>query len=191
MSLLPPSWTNTVSLFRLQESLTRPVNRHTSLVRSLPDAMSSSLSPRDSHSHAYTHTKAQTNPSEIFNHATHLALPLLSFVILYLLVCLPACSFGSCCLSFLPFLLFICSVISTEPSSAPGQNVLGTSLPDYFTFSCFLFTWKNKRMSVFMLDCYLSFYIPYLGVVWFCFFSPFSHFQSFQPHYNYLRQCIC
>lgn len=118
MSLLPPSWTNTVSLFRLQESLTRPVNRHTSLVRSLPDAMSSSLSPRDSHSHAHTHTKAQTNPSEIFNHATHPALPLLSFVILYLLVCLPACSFGSSVVSAVfPSFPFFCSSVQLFPQS--------------------------------------------------------------------------
>lgn len=148
MSLRPPSWTNTVSLFRLQESLTCPVNRHTSLVRSLPAAMSSFLPPRDSHSHAHTHKhtrtqKRKTNPSEIFNHATHPALPLI--ICHTVSPCLSPCLFSRlicylCCLSFLPFLLFICSVISTEPSSAPGQNVLGTSLPDYFTFSCFLFT---------------------------------------------------
>lgn len=59
MSLLPPSWTNTVSVFRPQESLTRPVNRHTSLIRFLPAALSSFLSPRDSHSHAHTHSSTQ------------------------------------------------------------------------------------------------------------------------------------
>lgn len=139
MSLLPPSWTNTVSLFRQQESLTRPVNRHTSLIRLLTAARSSFLSPRDSHTHARTHThtqqkrqqtKAQRSPSEIFNHTTQFALRLLSFVILHLLVCLAVCSLSSSVVSaaFPSFPSFSSSVQLFPLSPAPGQNVPSTSL---------------------------------------------------------------
>lgn len=91
--------------------------------------------------HTHQHTKAQTSPSEIFNHTSKLASPLPPFIILS--PCLSPCPFARiicylCCLSFLPFLLFICSVISTEPSSAHGQNILGTALPDLLYFLVFL-----------------------------------------------------
>lgn len=136
----PHSLLDTVSLFRPQESLTRPVNRHTSLV---PAALSSFLSRRDPHSHTRTHTnaltKAQTSPSEIFNRARQLALPPPSFIILYLLVCPAACSLSSSVVSavffFLPFSsVHLFSPLSRAPVSPVARTRLATALPDYFSF---------------------------------------------------------
>lgn len=128
----PRSLLDTVALFRPQESLTRPVNRHTSLV---PAALSSFLSRRDTHTHANALTKAQTSPSEIFNRARQLALPPLSFIILYLLVCPAACSLGSSVVSavfsFLPSFFFRSSVQSSQPGPRQprGQDTAGYSSP--------------------------------------------------------------
>ncbi len=215
MSLLPPSWTNTVSLFRPQESLTRPVNRHTSLVGSLPAALSSFLSHRDSHSHAHAHTytppshthqhtKAQTNPSAIFNYATQLALPLPSFVILYLLVCLPACSLSSSVVSAVfPSFLFFCSSVQLFPRS-PHQPLARTYRVMITLLSLIFFSHRLalERLPFPLLSfmLYNSLSVPTTPLSW-CgpfFFSccpPPLHFQSFLIHvflpHKYLGQCIC
>ena len=116
MSLLPPSRTNTVSLFRPQESLTCPVNRHTSLVRSLslPAALSSFLSPRDSHTQTHTSFRTQKHKQTPVKYLTTLlSLHCLCHHLLYcILVCLPACSFSSSVVSavFPSFSLFSSSV---------------------------------------------------------------------------------
>lgn len=112
-------------LFKTRESLTCPVNRHTSPV---PAALS----------HSHIHTKAQTNPSEIFNRARQLALPLPSFIIPHLLVCLPACSLSSSVVSAVfPSFLFFCSSVQLFQLSLhpPVTRTYRVQLfADYFTF---------------------------------------------------------
>lgn len=124
MSHVPRSWTNTVSLFRPQKSLTCLVNRHTSLIRSLPPLLCPPFCLPGTLTHMPTctrteqHTKAQTSPSEIFNHATQLALPLPSIVILYLPVCVPGCSFSSSVVfAVLPSFSCFCSSVQLFPRS--------------------------------------------------------------------------
>lgn len=143
MSLLLPSWTLS-SLFRPEESLTRPITGHTSLV---PAALSSFSSPRDSCCHIQAHTKAQINPSEIFNHASQLALPPPSFVTLYLLVCLPAllCSLGSSVVAAVsPSFLFLSVHLFSYFHRAPSHQPLSTTRQlhlspcDCFAFPLFL-----------------------------------------------------
>lgn len=112
-------------LFKTGESLTCPVNRHTSPV---PAAQS----------HSHMHTKAQTNPGEIFNRARQLALPLPSFIIPHLLVCLPACSLSSSVVSAVfPSFLFFCSSVQLFQLSLhpPVTRTYWVQLfADYFTF---------------------------------------------------------
>lgn len=128
MSLLPPSWSNTVSLFRPQESLTGPVNWHTLLVRSLPAALSSFLSPRDSQSHAHTHTGTQKHKQTTVKYLTALLiLHCLGHHLSYcLLICLPACSLSSSVVSAVfPSFLFFCSSVQLFPQS-PRQPLART-----------------------------------------------------------------
>lgn len=91
------------------------------------------------HTQTQQRTKAQTSPSEIFNHATQLASPLPSFVTLYLLVCLAACSLGSSVVSAVfPSFPFFCSSVQLFPRSPhqpPGQNAPSATLLDTFAFS--------------------------------------------------------
>lgn len=123
MSFLPCSWTNTVLLFRPQESLTCPVNRHTSLVHALPAALSSFRSPRDSqsqihkHTHVHSHSSTQKHKQAPVKYLT--TLPSSAIICYTVSACLLPCLFSRlicclCCLSFLPFLLVICSVISMK-----------------------------------------------------------------------------
>lgn len=123
-ALIPP-------LFKTRESLTCPVNRHTSPVLA-------TLSLAHAHTRTHGHTKAQTNLSEIFNRASQLALPLPSFIILHLLVCLPACSLSSSVVSSVfPSFLFFCSSVQLFQLSLhpPVTRTYRVQLfADYFTF---------------------------------------------------------
>ena len=99
------------------------------------------------HTHTHTHTSTQKHKQTPVKYLTTLvSLHCLCHHLLYCIsLSVSPCLFSRficclCCLSLLPFLLFICSAISTERSSAPGQTAPATSHPDHFTFSCFLST---------------------------------------------------
>ena len=148
MSHLPPSWTNTVSLFNPQESLTLPVNRRPPLVRLLcpPFCLQGTHTHANLHTNTHTHTHSSSSGTQRHKQVPvkYLTTPLSSYCLchhLCLLVCLLACSLGSSVFSAIfpiySFLPFICSVIYSHLSSAPGQSTPRAALLDNLTFFFF------------------------------------------------------
>lgn len=116
------------------------------------------------HTQTQQHTKAQISPSEIFNHATQLTLPLPSFVILYLPVCLAA--LGSSVVSAVfPSFPFFCSSVQLFPRS-PHQPLART----YRVQLCLILCLSLVFHTVWLLN--ITLFPSHL----LCTFLPFSQF---------------
>lgn len=148
---LPPGYCLTIQTTGIINSPSQQAH-FTRPFRSVLHSVSQGLTPVPTHTCTHQHTKAQTNPSEIFNHARQLASPLPSFIILYL----PACSLGSSVVSAVfPSFPFFCSSVQLFQRS-PHQPMARTySVQLSLIYFTFLFC-----LSVFPLLCFTLYYPP-------------------------------
>lgn len=148
---LPPGYCLTIQTTGIINSPSQQAH-FTRPCRSVLHSVSQGLTPVPTHTCTHQHTKAQTNPSEIFNHASQLASPLPSFIILYL----PACSLGSSVVSAVfPSFPFFCSSVQLFQRSHHQPMARTYSVQLSLIYFTFLFS-----LSVFPLLCFTLYYLP-------------------------------